>query len=295
MPRITELRLPLDHTDEALSAAIRARLGLSDEAPLSWSVARRGLRRTAQERYPAGLFDRRDGAGVGVHGPHIGPIPDVAYRPVARAPARLASRPVVIGSGPCGLFAALVLAEMGFRPLILERGRVVRERTRDTWGLWRRGILLPESNAQFGEGGAGTFSDGKLYSGIKEARDLGRKVLTEFVAAGAPEEILWNNKPHIGTFRLVTIVEGIRAKIEALGGEYRFGAKVTGIDIASAKDGTRQVRALELESGEIIDTTVSCWRLVIARAIRFKCSMSTACSWNRSRSRSACGSSIRNR
>jgi uncharacterized FAD-dependent dehydrogenase len=137
---------------------------------------------------------------------------------------------------------------------------IVRERTRDTWGLWRRGILLPESNAQFGEGGAGTFSDGKLYSGIKEARDLGRKVLTEFVAAGAPEEILWNSKPHIGTFRLVTIVEGIRAKIEALGGEYRFGEKVTGIDIDIAKDGTRQVRALELESGEIIETS----RIVLA-------------------------------
>lgn len=255
MPRLTELRLPLDHPNEALPAAIRARLGLTEDAPLVWSVARRGY--DARKKDDIRLvysIDVTTPDDTAVKGAHVGPIPDVAYRSVARAPAWVVSRPVVIGTGPCGLFAALVLAEMGFRPLILERGRVVRERTHDTWGLWRRGVLIPESNAQFGEGGAGTFSDGKLYSGIKEARDLGRKVLTEFVAAGGPEEILWNNKPHIGTFRLVTIVEGIRAKIEALGGEYRFGAKVTGIDIAISKDGTRQVRAVELESGEIIAT-----------------------------------------
>jgi len=255
MPRLTELRLPLDHPDEALPAAIRARLGLTDDAPLAWSVARRGY--DARKRDDIRLVysvDVTTPEEATVQGPRIGPIPDVAYRLVAQAPARLAARPVVIGTGPCGLFAALVLAEMGFRPLILERGRIVRERTRDTWGLWRRGVLVPESNAQFGEGGAGTFSDGKLYSGIKEARDLGRKVLTEFVAAGGPEEILWNNKPHIGTFRLVTIVEGMRAKIEALGGEYRFGEKVIDIDIATGTDGTRQVRAVELESGEMIAT-----------------------------------------
>ncbi|MGA3000163.1 MAG: FAD-dependent protein [Acetobacteraceae bacterium] len=255
MPRLTELRLPLDHPDEALPAAIRARLGLSEDVPLSWTVARRGYdARNKQDIRLVYSIDVTEPADVAVTGPHIGPIRDVAWRPVAHAPSRPGLRPVVIGAGPCGLFAALVLAEMGLRPLILERGRLVRERTRDTWGLWRRGVLVPESNAQFGEGGAGTFSDGKLYSGIKEARDLGRKVLTEFVAAGGPEEILRSNKPHIGTFRLVTIVEGLREKIEALGGEYRFGAKVTGIDIAVGTDDTRQVRALELESGEIIAT-----------------------------------------
>jgi uncharacterized FAD-dependent dehydrogenase len=253
MPRLTEVRLPLDHPEEALPAAIRARLGLSEDVPLSWSVARRGY--DARNKHDITLvysIDVTEPADTGVQGPHIGPIPDVTWRPATRAGSEPKLRPVVIGAGPCGLFAALVLAEMGFRPLILERGRVVRERTRDTWGLWRRGVLVPESNAQFGEGGAGTFSDGKLYSGIKDARDFGRKVLTEFVAAGGPKEILWNSKPHIGTFRLVTIVEALRAKIEALGGEYRFGAKVTGIDIATAKDGVRQVRALELEGGEII-------------------------------------------
>jgi uncharacterized FAD-dependent dehydrogenase len=249
MPRLTELRLPLDHPDEALPAAIRARLGLEDDAPLVWSIARRGY----DARRKDGIqlvytIDVTTPEDASVRGAHIGSIPDTSYRLPARAPAGLAARPVVIGTGPCGLFAALVLAEMGFRPIILERGRIVRARTRDTWGLWRRGVLMPESNAQFGEGGAGTFSDGKLYSGIKEARDLGRKVLTEFVAAGGPEEILWVNKPHIGTFRLVTIVEGIRAKIEALGGEYRFGERVVGLDI----DKARQVRAVELASGEII-------------------------------------------
>jgi uncharacterized FAD-dependent dehydrogenase len=256
MPRLTELRLPLEHPDEALPAAIRARLGLSVDAPLEWSVARRGY--DARRKNDIQLVYSIDVTlpdDIGTPSPNIIPIPNIDYRPPAWAPARLTSRPVVIGTGPCGLFAGLVLAEMGFRPIILERGRIVRERTRDTWALWRHGTLTPESNAQFGEGGAGTFSDGKLYSGIKEARDLGRKVLAEFVAAGGSEEILWNNKPHIGTFRLVTIVEAIRAKIEALGGEYRFGEKVASLDIVTSKDDTRQIRALMLESGEIIATS----------------------------------------
>jgi uncharacterized FAD-dependent dehydrogenase len=138
---------------------------------------------------------------------------------------------------------------MGFRPLILERGQPVRQRTKDTWALWRRGILNPESNVQFGEGGAGTFSDGKLYSGIKDSRHLTRKLLTEFVEAGAPEEILTASKPHIGTFRLVTVVEGIRAKIEALGGEYRFASRVEDIEL----DGNRHIRGLTLANGDQID------------------------------------------
>ena len=169
---------------------------------------------------------------------HVGVAPDMSYRLVARAPADLPLRPVVIGAGPCGLMAALTLAQMGFRPIILDRGKVVRERTTDTWALWRRGVLTPESNVQFGEGGAGTFSDGKLWSGIKDPLHLGRRVLTEFVAAGAAEEILYVSKPHIGTFRLVTVVENLRAQIEALGGEYRFGSRVADLDIA----GDRQRR-----------------------------------------------------
>ena len=255
MPRLTELRLPLDHAPDALPAAIRARLGLDETTPLTWTIARRGYdARRKDDIQLVYSVDVTEPDAVQSYDARIGPIPDTTYNHVARAPAHPASRPVIIGAGPCGLFAALILSEMGFRPIILERGTIVRQRTRDTWALWRRGILTPESNAQFGEGGAGTFSDGKLYSGVKEARDYGRKVLTEFVAAGAPEEILWVSKPHIGTFRLVTVVESVRAKIEALGAEYRFGAKVTGLDIATAKDGSRQVRAVILDSGEVIAT-----------------------------------------
>ncbi|HYZ22751.1 MAG TPA: hypothetical protein VE690_11400 [Rhodopila sp.] len=175
--------------------------------------------------------------------------PDLTYRPPVRAGAPPHPRPVVIGTGPCGLMAALTLAEMGLRPLILERGKVVRERTRDTWGLWRRAVLTPESNVQFGEGGAGTFSDGKLYSGIKDPRGLGHHLKQVFVAAGAPEEILYVAKPHIGTFRLVTVVENLRARIEALGGEYRFGARVDDLIL----DRRRHLRGLVLADGTEVD------------------------------------------
>jgi uncharacterized FAD-dependent dehydrogenase len=181
--------------------------------------------------------------------------PDTTYRfavPVPVTPPPI--RPVVVGTGPCGLFAALILAQMGLRPIVLDRGKVVRERTRDTWGLWRRGVLDPESNVQFGEGGAGTFSDGKLWSQVKDPRHLGRKVLTEFVAAGAPEEILTEAHPHIGTFRLVTMVEHMRGTIEALGGEYRWGHRVDDLDVATEADGTRRLRGLHLSTGDYLET-----------------------------------------
>jgi uncharacterized FAD-dependent dehydrogenase len=252
MLRLTELKLPLDHPPGALRDAALARLGAGPDDLLSLSVARRGYdarRRSAVFLVYAVDVALRDEAAILARGErNIVPTPDTAYRfPVhVAAPAR---RPVVIGTGPCGFMAALSLAQMGFRPLILERGKLVRERTKDTWGLWRRGVLQPESNVQFGEGGAGTFSDGKLYSGIKDPRFLTRKLLTEFVEAGAPEEILTVSKPHIGTFRLVTVVESIRAKIEALGGEYRFGARVDDIVL----DAHRHVRGVVLSDGEQID------------------------------------------
>src|SRR4029079_15057069 len=176
---------------------------------------------------------------------HVAPAPDTSYRFVARAPRGLAPRPVVIGVGPCGLFAGLLLAEAGFRPILLERGKRARERTVDTFGLWRKRILDPESNVQFGEGGAGTFSDGKLYSQIKDPGHRGRKVLTELVAAGAPPEILYVNKPHIGTFRLVKVVESLRAKIESLGGEIRFQSRVEDLILEDGK-----VRGVILADGQ---------------------------------------------
>jgi len=258
MLRLTELKLPLDHPPDALRDAVMDRLGIPPTDLISLSVARRGhdaRRRSAISLVYAADVSVRDQADVlrrHQGDPRIRPAPDTGYKVPIRVQASPA-RPVVIGTGPCGLLAALTLAEMGFRPIILERGKLVRERTRDTWGLWRRGVLVPESNVQFGEGGAGTFSDGKLYSGIKDPRHLGRKVLTEFVRAGSPEEILFASKPHIGTFRLVTVVEGIRQKIEALGGEYRFGCRVEDIAVDIAADGTRQLRGLILANGEQVD------------------------------------------
>ena len=226
-------------------------LGIPSDDLLSLSVARRGYdarRRSAISLVYAVDAEVRDEATVLARDPALRPAPDTTYRfPLHVAPPP--RRPIVIGTGPCGLMAALTLAQMGFRPLILERGKLVRERTKDTWRLWRRGVLTPESNVQFGEGGAGTFSDGKLYSGIKDPRHLSRRLLTEFVEAGAPDEILWSSKPHIGTFRLVTVVEGIRAKIESLGGEYRFGVRVEGILL----DKARAIRGLTLSDGSQVE------------------------------------------
>jgi uncharacterized FAD-dependent dehydrogenase len=258
MLRITELRLPLDHADAALRPAVLARLGVADADLLGMTVFRRN--HDARKKHAIVLSytidcDLRDEAGVLARragDAHIRPAPDTRYRFVGLAPADFAAggrpRPVVVGFGPCGIFAALILAQMGLRPIVLERGKAVRERTQDTWGLWRRRELDPESNVQFGEGGAGTFSDGKLWSQISDPRHLTRKVLTEFVKAGAPEEILWVGKPHIGTFRLVAMVEKIRAEIESLGGEIRFGQRVVDVQIDAG-----QVRGLVLASGEQID------------------------------------------
>ncbi len=258
MLRVNEIKLPIDHPPQALEAAVRTRLGLEGAELLRFEVAKRAhdaRRKTAILMVYNVDVEVTDEAAVLARckdDPKIGPTPDTRYRPVAQAPTDLAERPLVIGAGPCGLFAGLILAEMGFKPIILERGKVVRERTKDTWGLWRKSELNPESNVQFGEGGAGTFSDGKLYSQIKDPRHLGRKVLTEFVQAGAPEEILTEAHPHIGTFRLVTMVESMRAKVEALGGEYRFQSRVTDLLVETGADGTRRVAGVTLHTGEQI-------------------------------------------
>ena len=256
MLRLTELKLPLGHGPEALRAAILERLDVRPDDLIGYAVVRRA--HDARKKSAIAMIYSVDvslkdepEALARLGGDHrIRPAPDTDYRFVARAPETSGPRPVVIGAGPCGLFAGLILAQMGFRPIILDRGKVVRERTKDTWGLWRRGELNPESNVQFGEGGAGTFSDGKLYSQIKDPRHLGRKVLTEFVRAGAPPEILTEAHPHIGTFRLVTMVESLRATIEALGGEYRFQSKVEDLDIVTGPGGERRLQGLRLQGGE---------------------------------------------
>jgi uncharacterized FAD-dependent dehydrogenase len=255
MLRLTELALPLDHAAEALKEAAEARLGTYAR---TLQIFRRGTdaRRRSDVRlvYTVDVAVDDEAAVLKrcAGDPRIGPAPDMAYRFVARAPEPLRERPIVIGAGPCGLFAALTLAQMGFRPIILERGRVVRERTKDTFALWRKSVLNPESNVQFGEGGAGTFSDGKLWSGIRDPAHLGRRVLEEFVRAGAPNEILVASKPHIGTFRLVTVVESLRATIESLGGEYRFETRVTDLLIGRDHDGQRRIEAVGLANGDML-------------------------------------------
>jgi len=252
MLRITELKLPLEHQPHELEQAILTRLGIQKSDLNSFTVYKRSYdaRKSMMVLTYILDLDVNDEAALLAkfqEDQHVLPTPDTSYHFVGQAPANLQHRPVVVGFGPCGIFAALILAQMGFKPIVLERGKQVRERTKDTWGLWRKSVLNPESNVQFGEGGAGTFSDGKLYSQIKDPKFLGRKVLTEFVKAGAPEEILTIAKPHIGTFRLVGMVENMRAEIEALGGEIRFQQRVTDLLI---EDG--QVRGLTLASGEQI-------------------------------------------
>lgn len=262
MLRLTELRLPLDHAEDALRPAIVQRLGVPDADLRSFTVFRRAYDARRKSAivliYTIDCELRDEAAVLAAHAgdPHLKPTPDMAYRFVGHAPADFQTsgrpRPVVVGFGPCGIFAALVLAQMGLRPIVLERGKEVRQRTKDTWGLWRQGVLDPQSNVQFGEGGAGTFSDGKLWSQISDPRHLTRKVLTEFVKAGAPEEILYVSKPHIGTFRLVSMVEKMRADIVALGGEIRFGQQVTDVllEPAGEPDGSLAMRGVVLAGGE---------------------------------------------
>jgi uncharacterized protein len=258
MLRLTDLKLPLDHSEAALTAAILQRLDIEAVALTGYSIAKRSY--DARKRGAIALIyaldiDTTHEAELLLRfadDPHIQLTPDTQYHFVAQAPPKLSQRPLVIGFGPCGLFAGLILAQMGFRPIILDRGKEVRERTKDTWDLWRKRNLHPESNVQFGEGGAGTFSDGKLHSQIRDPLHHGRKVLTEFVKAGAPEEILYVSKPHIGTFRLVTMVENMRATIESLGGEIRFSSRVDDLLLEPAADGQRQIRGVTLASGEQI-------------------------------------------
>jgi uncharacterized FAD-dependent dehydrogenase len=251
MLRITELRLPIDHAPADLAKAIAQRLNLGKSEPLDFTIFKRSY--DARKKVALAfiytvdvvLADEQMVLKNYTGDDRIRLTPDTGYHFVTQAPRGIKERPVVIGFGPCGIFAALVLAQMGLKPIVLERGKPVRERTQDTWALWRKNILNPESNVQFGEGGAGTFSDGKLYSQIKDPHFYGRKVMHEFVQAGAPAEILFVAKPHIGTFRLVGVVEKMRQEIIRLGGEIRFHSKVVGLCIED-----QAMKAVQLEGGE---------------------------------------------
>lgn len=259
MLRINELKLPLDHAAEDLPVAICARLGIAPEDLIRFQIFRRG--NDARKKHAILLTyvvdcvirDEADVLARFAADQNVRETPDTSYKfPVMAPEGWDGQRPVVIGAGPCGLLAALILAQMGLKPIIIERGKAVRERTKDTWGLWRKSVLTPESNVQFGEGGAGTFSDGKLYSRIKDPRHLSRKVLVEFVKAGAPDDILTEAHPHIGTFRLVTMVMSMRETIESLGGEYRFQTRVEDFEIETGADGSRQLTGLHLSDGSFL-------------------------------------------
>lgn len=268
MLRLTDINLPLNHDELALEQAVLAKLNISKHQLLSYEMFKRGYdarnNKDIKLVYTLDVVlaeqDQQDALLAQFsQDPHVRITPDMTYKFVAQAPSELIHRPVVVGLGPCGLFAALILAQMGFKPIILERGKAVRERTKDTFGFWRNKPLNPESNVQFGEGGAGTFSDGKLYSQVKDRKHYGRKVLHEFVDAGAPEEIMYVSKPHIGTFKLVNMVEKMRQKIIALGGEFRFSTRVEKLDLEPHNNG-HKIKGLYLSGGEYL----SCKQVVLA-------------------------------
>ena len=257
MLRLTDIKLPLNHDEQALEKAVLATLGIDAEQLNTINVFKRGYdarnNKDIQLIYTLDVDVSKEDSLLEKFKKqtHVRPTPDMQYKFVATAPENLTERPVVVGLGPCGLFAALILAQMGFKPIVLERGKAVRERTKDTFGFWRKQPLNPESNVQFGEGGAGTFSDGKLYSQVKDRKHYGRKVLHEFVAAGAPAEIEYVSKPHIGTFKLVNMVEKMRAQIIELGGEIRFSTKVEKLDLEAIDNGNK-IKGLHLSNGEYL-------------------------------------------
>jgi len=268
MLRLTNIQLDLNHNQTQLTEAILEKLAISESQLVNFTVFKRGYDARRKNKiilmYTLDVETTNDAELIEKFADdiQIKESPDMRYHFVGEAPKTLEKRPVVIGFGPCGLFTGLLLAQMGFKPIILERGKEVRERTKDTFGFWRKKILNTESNVQFGEGGAGTFSDGKLYSQVKDPKHYSRKVLNEFVDAGAPEEILYVSKPHIGTFKLVTMIEKMRAKIIELGGEIRFSARVEQLHFEDVNDensqfegkNKRRISGLTLASGEKIET-----------------------------------------
>ncbi len=254
MIRIRDITLPFDHKEEALASRILERLDIAGHQLLDFTIVRKAIDARRKNRIVAvytvdvGVKNEPELLSMFSQDIRISAGPCMNYRlpTVGNVHSR---SPVVVGSGPCGLFVALMLAQLGFKSVLIERGKEVGSRVKDVRNFWRKGQLDPESNVQFGEGGAGTFSDGKLTTRIKDKYNRSRKVLEEFVRAGAPEEILYQAMPHIGTDNLVKIVKNLRNTIISSGGQVRFGTKLTGIEI---KDG--KVAGAIVNDSETIET-----------------------------------------
>ncbi|MEC8214161.1 MAG: FAD-dependent oxidoreductase [Cyanobacteriota bacterium] len=272
MLRLSELRLPLDHQPQDLESALLRRLRIPPERLIEHRLVKRSVDARRRDRieliYSVDVRVKGEASLLRRRGKQarLRPAPDTRYRLLGCAPEGFPAvpdhRPVVVGAGPCGYFAALLLAQMGLRPLLLERGQPVKQRTQQTFGFWQGRLQFdPETNAQFGEGGAGTFSDGKLYSQVSDPEHYGRKVLEELVASGANPDILTVHRPHIGTFKLATVVRGLRARIEALGGDVRFGCRVDRLLLCGSAAGKpKQIAGVRLANGE----ELGCRHVVLA-------------------------------
>ena len=251
MIRISQLKLPFDHTEADLKNAIDKTL--KGQQVLSYKIVKQSI--DSREKYSMGYQYSVDVTIKGNEGKAVGAlrnkklslIKEEHYEFPWKAECAPFVSPVIVGTGPAGLFCGLMLARAGLKPILLERGQAVEKRMEDVEHFWKTGELNPSSNVQFGEGGAGTFSDGKLNTLVKDKFLRNKKVLEEFVAHGAPEEILWLSKPHIGTDLLVHVVKEIREEIISLGGQVLFDTQMTDLQIEDGK-----LKAVVLQSGDVL-------------------------------------------
>ena len=258
MIRISQLKLPCGHSEADLEEKIRKTIKLKDRDTVRYRIRKHSIDArkkpqlfdiyTVDADLKMGIKAERKLAAK-LRNRNIAVVEESGYQFPPAGGEKMNTRPVVIGAGPAGLFCALMLAEHGYRPILLERGRCVEERAKDIDRYWESGKLDPSSNVQFGEGGAGTFSDGKLNTQINDKTGRSEKVLQVFTEAGAPEDIRYESKPHIGTDLLRVVIPAIRNRILAAGGDVRFEAQVTDLVI---EDGS--VRALVLADGSKLRT-----------------------------------------
>ena len=268
MIQITQLKLPVDHSREELERQAARELKVTREQILGLTVSRKSI--DARKKPVCYVYTvdvelkAEQKVWKRIHSRNASWIERKEYRFPVSGQEKLSHRPVIVGMGPAGLFCGLMLARAGYRPLILERGERVRERQRTVDRFWEEGVLAQDSNVQFGEGGAGAFSDGKLNTLVKDLKGRGRLVLETFVKAGAPEEILWWNKPHLGTDVLIGVVERIREEILSLGGEIRFRTKLTDIDTEGGAVRGVRVRAVSPQDTENAEEYIPCEALILA-------------------------------